>query len=53
VTLQVAQTGRQAVNIVAEDIVELPDLGAAFNDMWVWRYYARMAQEEKKASDYA
>jgi ribulose-5-phosphate 4-epimerase/fuculose-1-phosphate aldolase len=53
VTLQVAQTGRQAVDIVAEDIVELPDLGAAFNDMWVWRYYARMAQEEKKASDYA
>ena len=44
VTLQVAQTGRHAEDIVAEDIAELPDLGSTFNDMWAWRYYAKLTQ---------
>ncbi len=41
VTLQVAQTGRQAPTITSEDVAELPDLGSTFNDLWVWHYYAK------------
>ena len=40
VTLAVAQTGGNAEPIPAEDIAELPDLGATFNDLTTWRYYA-------------
>jgi ribulose-5-phosphate 4-epimerase/fuculose-1-phosphate aldolase len=45
-TLAVAQTGHPAPAITAEDIAELPDLGAAFNDQSVWRYYAAKAARE-------
>jgi len=45
-TLQVAHTGRKAADITPEDIDRLPDLGSTFNDLWVWRYYAKKLQEE-------
>ena len=45
-TLQVAQTGRKAPAISADDIAKLPDLGSTFNDTWVWRYYLRKLKEE-------
>jgi ribulose-5-phosphate 4-epimerase/fuculose-1-phosphate aldolase len=45
-TLQVAQTGRQAADISAEDIAELPNLGSTFTEQWVWRYYAKMAEKK-------
>jgi ribulose-5-phosphate 4-epimerase/fuculose-1-phosphate aldolase len=46
VTLAVAQAGRPAPDIPAEDIAELPDLGTAFNDLSVWRYYSAKAARE-------
>jgi ribulose-5-phosphate 4-epimerase/fuculose-1-phosphate aldolase len=46
VTLAAAQTGHPAPDIAAEDIAELPDLGAAFNDLSVWRYYCAKAARE-------
>ena len=42
-TLAVAATGRAAPQIPPEDIAELPDFGAAFNDLVVWRYYCGKA----------
>jgi ribulose-5-phosphate 4-epimerase/fuculose-1-phosphate aldolase len=45
-TLQVAQTGRKAPDISAEDLEKLPDLGSTFNDTWIWRYYVRKLKEE-------
>jgi ribulose-5-phosphate 4-epimerase/fuculose-1-phosphate aldolase len=45
-TLAAAQAGRPAPDIPAEDMAELPDLGAAFNDQSVWRYYAAKAARE-------
>ena len=45
-TLQVAQIGRRAPDISPDDIEKLPDLGSTFNDIWVWRYYARKLKEE-------
>ncbi|WP_284285337.1 class II aldolase/adducin family protein [Alicyclobacillus fastidiosus] len=45
VTLQVAQTGREARAISEEDIAELPDLGQTFNEEWVWRYYERKLKQ--------
>ena len=45
-TLQAAHTGRRAPDISREDIEKLPDLGATFNDTWVWRYYVRKLKEE-------
>jgi ribulose-5-phosphate 4-epimerase/fuculose-1-phosphate aldolase len=44
VTLAVAQAGGKAEPIPTEDIAELPDLGSAFNDLAVWRYYVAKAQ---------
>ncbi len=46
VTLQIAQTGRQAPDILPEDIAELPDLGTTFNDLWAWRYYVALAEKD-------
>jgi hypothetical protein len=46
VTLAAAQAGHPAPDIPAEDIAELPDLGAAFNDLSVWRYYCAKAARE-------
>ena len=43
VTLAVAATGRAAPAIPPADIAELPDFGAAFNDLVVWRYYCAKA----------
>jgi ribulose-5-phosphate 4-epimerase/fuculose-1-phosphate aldolase len=51
-TLQVAQTGRRAPDISADDIEKLPDLGSTFNDTWVWRYYVRKLKEEALASSH-
>jgi ribulose-5-phosphate 4-epimerase/fuculose-1-phosphate aldolase len=48
VTLQVAQTGRNAREITQEDIEGLPDLGSTFNDTWVWRYYVKKLEEEDR-----
>jgi hypothetical protein len=42
----VAQLGRKASDISADDIAKLPDLGCTFTDIWVWRYYARKLKEE-------
>lgn len=44
VTLQVAQTGREAANIPHEDMEELPDLGSTFNDQWVWRHHVKLLE---------
>ena len=48
VTLQVANTGRRAPDITAQDIERLPDLGSTFNDLWVWRYYSKKLHEEDR-----
>jgi ribulose-5-phosphate 4-epimerase/fuculose-1-phosphate aldolase len=45
-TLHVAQTGRKAPDISADDIAKLPELGSTFNDTWVWRHYVRKLKEE-------
>jgi len=52
VTLQIAQTGKEAVEIAPEDIAELPDLGSIFNDEWVWRHHVKMSEENKPSPDY-
>jgi 3,4-dihydroxyphthalate decarboxylase len=41
-----AACGRPVPDIPAEDIAELPDLGSAFNDLSVWRYYCAKAERE-------
>lgn len=41
-----ASGGRPVPDIPAEDIAELPDLGSAFNDGSVWRYYCAKAERE-------
>lgn len=43
-TLEVAQTGKEAVEIPEDDIRELPDLGSTFNDQWVWRHHAKLLE---------
>lgn len=48
ITLQVAQTGRTAPDISAEDVAELPDLGSTFNDLWAWRYYVKKLAEQER-----
>jgi len=48
VTVQVANTGRRAPDITAQDIERLPDLGSTFNDLWVWRYYLKKLHEEDR-----
>lgn len=45
VTLQMAQTGREAAEIPEEDIRELPDLGSNFNDQRVWRHHVKMLEK--------
>jgi hypothetical protein len=45
VTLQVAQTGKNAPDISSEDIEKLPDLGSTFNDLWTWRAYVKKLEE--------
>lgn len=47
VTLQVAQTGNKAKDILPEDVEELPNLGSKFNDEWVWRHYVKLLAEGK------
>lgn len=47
VTLQLAQTGREASDIPEEDVAELPDLGSNFNDLWVWRHHAKLLDAGK------
>jgi ribulose-5-phosphate 4-epimerase/fuculose-1-phosphate aldolase len=44
VALAVAQAGGKAEPIPPEDVAELPDLGSAFNDLAVWRYYVAKAE---------
>lgn len=46
VILAAAQTGRPLPDLPAEDLADLPDLGAAFNDLSVWRYYRAKAARE-------
>lgn len=52
ITLQVAQTGREAKDILYEDVDELPDLGSTFNDQWVWRHHARLLEESRTSPSY-
>jgi 3,4-dihydroxyphthalate decarboxylase len=42
-TLAIASAGHSAPDIPAQDIAELPDLGASFSDLSAWRYYAAKA----------
>ncbi|MGH3381584.1 MAG: class II aldolase/adducin family protein [Actinoallomurus sp.] len=44
VTLELARLGAEPETIPAEDVAELPDLGAAFNDLAVWRYHLAKAR---------
>jgi 3,4-dihydroxyphthalate decarboxylase len=48
VTLALAQLGRQAPDLPPEDVAELPDLGAAFNDDLVWRSHLARLQRQGK-----
>ncbi len=48
ITLQVAQTGRTAADISAQDVAELPDLGSTFIDVWAWRYYVKKLAEQER-----
>lgn len=43
--LEVARCGGRAEDIPPEDLAEIPDLGSAFNDLPVWRYYAARAEQ--------
>ncbi len=47
-TLQVAQTGRTAPDITADDIAELPNLGSTFDDIWAWRFYVKKLEEQDR-----
>lgn len=42
--LEVARCGAEAADVPAEDLAEIPDLGSAFNDLPVWRYFVARAQ---------
>lgn len=44
VTLELARLGARPEPIPAEDLAELPDLGAAFNDLAAWRHYVTKAR---------
>ena len=46
VTLELARLGAGPEAIPAEDVAELPDLGAAFNDLAVWRYHLAKARSQ-------
>ena len=46
VTLALGQLGRQAPELPAEDVAELPDLGSALNDDAVWRFLVAKARRE-------
>jgi ribulose-5-phosphate 4-epimerase/fuculose-1-phosphate aldolase len=46
VTLALAQLGRQVPDLPPEDVAELPDLGAAFNDDLVWRFHLARLQRQ-------
>ncbi len=46
-TAAVAATGRPARDIDERDLADLPDLGSAFNDDQVWRYYLAKARQNK------
>jgi ribulose-5-phosphate 4-epimerase/fuculose-1-phosphate aldolase len=48
ITFQVAQAGKTAPDITREDLAQLPDLGSAFNDLWVWRYYVKKLAEQER-----
>lgn len=52
VTLQVAQTGKEAADIPHDDVDELPDLGSTFNDQWVWRHHAKLLEGGKASPSY-
>lgn len=39
VSVERARLGDRAVNLVPEDVAELPDLGGSFNDLNVWRHH--------------
>jgi ribulose-5-phosphate 4-epimerase/fuculose-1-phosphate aldolase len=52
VTLQVAQSGREANDISLQDREALPDLGSIFNTTWVWRYYVRLVEACKTPRNY-
>ncbi|HUZ21982.1 MAG TPA: class II aldolase/adducin family protein [Acidimicrobiales bacterium] len=43
-TALVTGTGREASLVTDEDLEDLPDLGSAFNDEQVWRYYLAKAR---------
>lgn len=47
-TLEVGKTGKEAANISAEDIEELPDLGPLLpeGDKWVWRYHVKLLEDK-------
>jgi 3,4-dihydroxyphthalate decarboxylase len=45
VTLELARLGRVVQEIPPEDVAELPDLGAAFNDEAAWRYHVARAEQ--------
>lgn len=47
-TLQVAQTGRTAPDITADDIAKLPNLGSTFDDVWAWRFYVKKLEEQDR-----
>ncbi len=47
-TLQVAQTGRTAPDITADDIAKLPNLGSTFDDIWAWRFYVKKLEEQDR-----
>ncbi|PFN98046.1 aldolase [Bacillus sp. AFS076308] len=47
ITLEVAKTGQEVLEIPEEDIAELPDLGTKFNAKWVWRYYVKKLEESE------
>lgn len=52
ITLQVAQTGREATEISEEDLKELPDLGSTFNDRWMWRHHAKLLEVGMSSPSY-
>lgn len=47
-TLAVAQAGRVAPDVPSSDLVEMPDLGSAFNDVALWRFH--VAKESGSSS---
>ena len=50
VTRELALLGARPPEVSEEDLIELPDLGSAFNDEMVWRHHVAMVERADAAA---